>query len=152
MSAANAANANVVFMFPYPCFGWSRSALCRQRAWLLGREVCWLHNLVLRHLDQVANLGQEGLPPWIGHQPLAPCISIVQAGKCPDMDDLVDGADLRKKVTNQRAEMALLDFDSLILDELEILRDGAVLQSVGPDLVEHRRHLITKGSGIGSSD
>lgn len=48
--------------------------------------------------------------------------------------------------------MALLDLDPLFLDDLEILRDGAVLQPVGADFVKHRRYLITKGSGIGSSD
>lgn len=96
-NAATAANANVVFMFPYPCSGCPTGMPYAVSAPRSGRKVSWLHNLVFRYFDQIADLGQEGLPPGIGQKPLSPRFPVVQARKGPDVDDLVDRSDLREK-------------------------------------------------------
>ena len=60
------------------------------------------------------------MPFWIISQGLTPTLAIVEAGKSPDMDNLVDRSDLRIEIADQAAEVLLLDSDTAFLDNLEI--------------------------------
>ena len=68
------------------------------------------------------------------------------------MNDLVERTDLRMKIGDQRPQVPFLNRDALILNDLEVAGQGAIPELVGADLVEHRAHRITKGSGIGASE
>lgn len=126
--------------------------LCLWRAASQGRKTGWFHDLVFGDFDQVADLGQKSPPCGIGHQCGPTLFPVIETGETPYVDDFVDGADFTEEIADEFTEMAFLYLDALFLDDLKIGRDGAVLQSVRADFVEHLGHRITKGSGIGSSD
>src|SRR6185437_13297622 len=92
---------------------------------------------VLHRDDDLGGVALIGLPVGVGGEIGAALLAMRQAVIGPDMDDLVEGADLAGEEADQLAEQALLDRQSALAIEGDPFRRLARLHRVGAFLDDH---------------
>ena len=96
-----------------------------------GENGAGLRILALHFLDQRLDLGDERDPAGIVGQRRPAPLAVVQTRIGPNVDDLVQPADLGEEVPDEMAQMLRPDRDPLLLDQPKIFRQGAGPEAVG---------------------